>query len=208
MVTLLTGFTAFPGAPFNPTDDLVRDWRGAGGAQVATALLPVDWAASWPALQAAIEESRATRVVLFGVSAKARGIRIECLARNRRGEKPDAGGACAPGAVIAGAPETLPCRFARRALAKALGDAAVEFEWSEDAGSYLCNDTLFRLCRHAGELGVERFVFVHVPVSDERAGDWHLAGALAPDAVTVPRETIRRAALAVIRALESSEPPA
>lgn len=205
MAILLTGFRAFPGAPANPTEDLVRDFKAAQ-ATFKTALLPVDWRESWPALKAAIEEAGARRVVMFGLAASAPRIRIERTARNRRDGRADAAGTCADGAVIEAGPEALSCRLPEKEIGEALKRSGIDFEWSQDAGAYLCNDTLYRLANHAGDLGVEDFFFVHVPLSEERVADWQAAGAWRDDQPSVPAATIRRAAEAIVEALTQEGP--
>lgn len=202
MTVLLCGFDAFPGAPANPTADLVVDWAdaSAGGDALARAVLPVEWDASWPALERAIREARPRAVLLLGLAARSERVRVELLARNRRDiDAADAAGARALGvAVVDDGPASLPARLPFAAIARALRAERIAFEWSGDAGAYLCNDTFFRLAFHADALGVSQFGFLHMPLSDERVPDWIEAGALPERCRSVPAAELRRAATAVL----------
>lgn len=171
MTILVAGFSSFPGAPDNPTEHLVRTLAEAAGgadAALATVVLPVEWERSWPVLEAAIVAAGADTVLLFGLHRRAERLRIELLARNRRelGRIDAAGGFPSGPAVLDGA-ETLPLALPWPTVARALREARLSFEWSTNAGAYLCNDTLYRLAFHAGRLGVRRFGFFHVPLTDE-----------------------------------------
>ncbi|MBB4002377.1 hypothetical protein [Aurantimonas endophytica] len=170
MTLLVAGFSSFPGAPDNPTEYLVRALAtdDDAGGDLATVVLPVDWERSWPVLEAAIVAAKADTVLLFGLHRRAERLRIELLARNRRelGQVDAAGGFPSGPAVLDGA-ETIPLALPWRDVARTLREARVSFEWSTNAGAYLCNDTLYRLAFHAGRLGVARFGFFHAPLTDE-----------------------------------------
>ncbi|NDV85621.1 hypothetical protein GTW51_02795 [Aurantimonas aggregata] len=172
MTILVAGFSSFPGAPDNPTEHLVRalaaDAAYAAGADLATVVLPVEWERSWPVLEAAILDAKADTVLLFGLHRRAERLRIELLARNRRelGRIDAVGGFPSGPAVLDGA-DILPLALPWTHVARTLRAARVSFEWSTNAGAYLCNDTLYRLAFHAERLGVDRFGFFHVPMTDE-----------------------------------------
>lgn len=175
MTILVAGFSSFPGAPDNPTEHLVRALAASraddGGVDPATVVLPVEWERSWPLLEAAIVAAGADTVLLFGLHRRAERLRIETLARNRRelGRIDAAGGFPSGPAVLDGA-ETIPLALPWPAIAQTLREARVSFEWSTNAGAYLCNDTLYRLAFNADRLGVGRFGFFHVPLTDELVG--------------------------------------
>ncbi|KQT88500.1 hypothetical protein [Aurantimonas sp. Leaf443] len=210
MTILVTGFTAFPGAPTNPTQRLMAALDGrcaATGERIAARLLPVDWARSWPALRAAIGETAPRCVLLFGLHAGAASVRIElCGRRERRLDRIDACGALPSGPRPEPLPVLLPVRLPLPSLARALRGEGIAFEWSRDAGGYICNDTLYDLCLHADELGVARYGFVHVPLTDESIGE-----SVACDETqglafrTIPDEDLRRAAIALIDAAARDE---
>lgn len=117
MATLLvTAFGAFPGAPSNPSReilaDLERHWRGRFsrmGVRLVTAVLPVVHAVA-PLVDALVAREAPDAIVHLGLAARRRGVNVECRARNRATMlKPDARGAFArTRAHRAGAPASLP----------------------------------------------------------------------------------------------------
>jgi len=205
MPILVAGFSSFPGAPINPTEDLARALRSrwTGLSHEAEAIvLPVEWEGSWPALKAALERIRPTTVLLFGLHLRAERFRVELLARNRRElGRPDAVEQFPAGPSVLDGPAALPARLPWTQVAASLRQADVRFEWSTNAGGYLCNDTLYRLAFHAQALAVERFGFFHMPMSDERVEDCAAAGILPEVFLSLPFAEMERAALALVEGL-------
>lgn len=70
-------------------------------------------------------------------------------------------------AICAG-PDAIPSRLPLEAIAANLEGAGLPFEWSDDAGGYLCNMTMTLSLAHACEgFAPAMSGFVHVPpVSD------------------------------------------
>lgn len=188
MSVLFAGFAAFPGAPFNPSGDLMAALCADPAASdlvqrgiFSTCLLPVSWDDSWPLLRQAIAAHRADTVVLFGLHMKAERLRVELLATNRRElGREDAKGQFPAGPIIGEGPPKLRLALPWSDLAAILRQRQIDFEWSSDAGGYLCNDTLYRLAGAAASLSVRRFGFIHVPMTDERIGDCLAAGSDMP----------------------------
>ncbi|WAJ30086.1 pyroglutamyl-peptidase I family protein [Antarcticirhabdus aurantiaca] len=199
---LLCGFAAFPGAPQNPTARLARQLDGAmirHDVCVRGRVLPVEWDGSWPALKRAIEDESPAAVLLFGLHVRAERLRLELVARNRRElGRADAAGAFPAGPAVGDGPDELATRLPLAACAAALREAGVSFEWSRNAGAYLCNDTLYRLARAAGDLGVERFGFVHVPLTDECVEATLEAGGLPEVFCSLSEGALERAARALL----------
>jgi pyroglutamyl-peptidase len=172
MTILFAGYSSFPGAPDNPAEHLIQALAApnsaAAGADPAVIVLPVEWDRSWPVLEAAIQAAGARTVLLFGLHRLAERLRIETLARNRRElGRMDAAGRFPSGPAVMDGPETLRLALPWTRVAQTLRKAGVSFEWSTNAGSYLCNDTLYRLAYGAERLGVRRYGFFHVPLTDE-----------------------------------------
>ncbi|HEY9056777.1 MAG TPA: hypothetical protein VIN77_06470 [Aurantimonas sp.] len=206
MSILFAGFSSFPGAPRNPTEDLAlslqRDQDEAGALRAE--VLPVAWEASWPRLRAAIEAVRPATVMLFGLHQRAERLRLELVARNRRElGRVDAVGGFPSGPAVLDGPQSLPANLPWNDVAAALRDAGASFEWSTDAGGYLCNDTFYRLAYHAASLGVRRFGFIHVPLSDEAVADTVASETLPEVFCSVPAATLERAARALATALHA-----
>ncbi|RFC66054.1 hypothetical protein DYI37_00850 [Fulvimarina endophytica] len=207
MSTILAGFSAFPGAPFNPCADLVESLNnGHASGGLLPVLLPVGWDESWATLKSAIEAERPRNVVMFGLHAKAERVRIELRAANKRElGREDAFGRFPAGPSVTDGPAHLDAKLPWNGIAALLREGELDFEWSCDAGGYLCNDTLYRLCRNAGALGVERYGFVHVPMSDERIGDVVASGEELPVCFnTVPAAKLVRFARGLASYLEAN----
>ncbi|EAU42906.1 pyrrolidone-carboxylate peptidase [Fulvimarina pelagi HTCC2506] len=207
MKSLFAGFSSFPGAPFNPTADLIEALKQHGGAatEVYPLLLPVDWENSWTVLHEAIERTRPVNVVLFGLHMRTERLRLELVARNRRelGQKDAFGGFPAGPSILEG-PSSYPCRLPWVEVAGILRREGIEFEWSNDAGAYLCNDTLYKLAHNAGALGIAAYGFVHVPMSDERVADFLASGEASPQVFnSISAEKLRSFAVGLASLLGS-----
>ncbi|NDW06472.1 pyroglutamyl-peptidase I family protein [Jiella pacifica] len=205
MSILVVGFAAFPGVSRNPSQDLVESLARRVPSEVATLVLDVSWEASWPRLEAEIRRRGARTVLMFGAHLRAERFRVELVARNRRElGRADAFGGFPAGPSVGDGPERLPCRLDWAHVARALREAGVDFEWSTNAGSYLCNDTLYRLALAADAIGVERFGFFHLPSSDEGI-EALLAHPPLPDVfLSLPMERIEAAGLALIEMAATS----
>jgi pyroglutamyl-peptidase len=169
---LLTGFGPFPGAPFNPTDALVRRLarvrhpRLAGTRRIAhvfaTRYDTVD-----RELPALIARERPAVVLMFGLAARTRHLRIETVARNTLSRlHADVGGHLPTDSrIAAAAPPLRAMRVSAQRLLAAARTTGVASALSRDAGSYLCNYLCWRASEAAGRSGGPRLVsFIHVPL--------------------------------------------
>lgn len=201
---LVTGFSSFPGAPRNPTGELIRRLKERtedGGGAVAAELLPVEWDRCWPQLEAAIMDRRPRTVLMFGLSQRAERLRLELGARNRRElGRVDAAGAYPSGPAVLDGPEILPGRMDWTCVASALRGADVPFEWSSNAGGYLCNDTYYRLAFHAARLEVDSFGFFHVPLTDRAVAETFVGGTLPDAFCTISEDILDRAVMTLLEA--------
>ena len=174
---LITGFGPFPGAPTNPTAEVVerliaQAWAPRG-ARVRALVAPVRWGGSAEMIDQALRESGCDGALMLGVAGKAREFRVEMRARNHADRRrPDADGKLWRNAKIdptgpAVARSTAPVVEMMRAIQ----DAGYPSVASSDAGDYLCNFTLYRLLTGVGE-GVDGppVGFLHVPRFFERDG--------------------------------------
>ncbi len=167
---LLTGFGPFPGAPFNPTASLVaRLARTRRPALADVTLVAHVFATSYAAVErelpALIASHRPDALLMFGLAARAKTLRVETRARNALTLLPDVGGKVAARAKIAaGAPAARALPAPARRLLRALRDARVPAALSRDAGRYLCNYLIWRAAEAAGKPGGPRLAaFIHVP---------------------------------------------
>lgn len=181
-VLLVTGFGAFPGAPTNPSAEIVRClerfWRPAfarRGVRLATAVLPVVYGVG-PHLDALFSREKPDAIVHLGLAGRRRRVSVETRAANTVSTvKPDASGGYARRRTLAaGAAPYRRSGWNAVGLAAALRQDGVDAEVSIDAGDYVCNALLWRsLASHSAPA-----IFIHVP-KKRRASPTGIAAALA-----------------------------
>ena len=166
---LITGFGPFPGAPVNPTEQIVRNFarmKRLRGHKLATHVFATSYAAVDRNLPRLIAKHRPRALIMFGLAANTPHIRIETLAHNDvsrqhvdvTGKKPK-GSAIRPSRAAA-----LRGRAPFTQLVNAARAAGVKAQRSEDAGRYVCNYVYWRAIEAAQKPGgPKRVVFVHVP---------------------------------------------
>jgi pyroglutamyl-peptidase len=164
---LITGFGPFPGAPYNPTIALVKKLTrmrrpALADVTIVSHVFTTNYAAVDRDLPALIERYRPDALLMFGLAARTKYIRIETRARNALALLPDASGEVLRRSVIApGGPMDRMMPAPQQRLLAAARTAGVKVALSRDAGRYLCN----YLCWRASESGGPRLAaFMHVPL--------------------------------------------
>lgn len=190
---LVTGFGAFPGAPFNPSAEIVaaleRYWRprfSRVGVRLVTSILPVAYAIA-PHLDALVARETPDAILHLGLAGSRRKVCVETRARNVASRlKPDAFGVFVERRALArGARPFRASGWDAGELVAALRRRGVDAVASIDAGDYVCNATLWRTL----ETGRAPAVFVHVP-KKRRLAPARMAEALA---AILPATTLRLA---------------
>ncbi len=160
---LVCGFGAFPGVTDNPTTDLVRSlpWR-LGGFNVHRWVLPVSWQDSSAWLRRRVRAVSPHLLLLTGVGSREGCAQLESGADNRQNGQPDVqGDMLLPGPIDPRRKLThrKSCPWPVGDLVEGLQRRGHLVEESSDAGSYLCNHTLYQ----ALDLGVPAGTgFLHV----------------------------------------------
>jgi pyroglutamyl-peptidase len=183
MATLLvTAFGAFPGAPHNPSADIVelldRFWRrrfARTGVRLVTAVLPVVHAIA-SHVDALVAKTRPDAILHLGLAGQRRRVSVETRARNAISPlRPDANGRYATSRINlpTGAP-FLRSDWPAVRLNAALRASGIDTELSIDAGDYVCNATLWRSL----ERRTAPAIFLHVP-KKRRVAPQKMATALA-----------------------------
>lgn len=167
------------------------------GGPVAFLKLAVNTRSAGPKLARAVAAVRPTHVLLMGQAAGRPHLSFERVARNRRDfAVPDDRGRIGPlGPVRRGGPESRRATWPDlEAAAETLSAAGVAAETSDDAGSHLCNQTLY-LALELAERGDPSFVttFLHLPLLPEQVSDNAPAAARRPGAPTMPLDDMARA---------------
>jgi pyroglutamyl-peptidase len=168
---LITGFGAFPGAPYNPTmplvERLMRLRRPAfDDVERVSHIFHVTYATVDRELPALLKKHRPHALLMFGLATRTPHLRIETRARNSITTIwPDADGtrirkgSIAPGTdALSFGPHTI--KLLRAALA-----SGIDARLSRDAGSYLCNYLSWRAIEATRRKGGPRLAgFIHVPL--------------------------------------------
>jgi pyroglutamyl-peptidase len=169
---LITGFGPFPGAPYNPTELLVRQLGRMRrpallNVNVATHIFETSYAAVDRELPVLIAKHEPDALLMFGLAARTRHIRIEMRARNALALLPDATNAALKRHTIApGGPAARAMAAPMQHLLIAARQARVPAAFSRDAGRYLCNYLCWLAAGAVAQPGGPRLAaFVHVPLT-------------------------------------------
>jgi pyroglutamyl-peptidase len=169
MRVVLAGFGPFPGAPINPSAVLVRALsRRRRPALAGLSLKAHAFATTYAGVDRDLPKLFAEKpdiVLMFGLAARSRQIRIETRARNAVSVLfPDASGYRPDRNIIAsGAPPVLRGNAPFARLLAALRSSAVPGRLSRDAGRYVCNYAYWRALRHSRSGHRPLIQFVHIP---------------------------------------------
>ncbi len=142
---LITGFGAFPGAPFNPTEPLVARLlqlrRPAfGEVELSGHIFPVTYSDVDRQLPDLLAMHRPHALLMFGLASRTPHVRIETRARNAVTMLwPDAAHARVRKGSISGGADALMFGPHTAKLLRAADSTGVDARASRDAGSYLCN---------------------------------------------------------------------
>ena len=169
---LITGFGPFPGAPFNPTEGLVkrlgaRRRPALAEAERITHVFRTSYAAVDEELHVLIARHRPDVLLMFGLAARTPHVRIETRARNAVSVlAPDVGGRLLRRTGIRpGAAAALAGRAPFHRLVSLARTARVAARLSHNAGAYLCNYAYWRgIEAKSRARPVPVVAFVHVPL--------------------------------------------
>jgi pyroglutamyl-peptidase len=168
MRILITGFAAFPGAPYNPTPALVATLAklrrpALAGIDIITHVFPVAYAAVDEQLPKLLTAHKPDVLLMFGLAARTPYIRVETRARNAISTLwPDAGHKpVRRNIIVRGGPVDLRFRPLTARLYRRARVTGVPVRLSRDAGRYLCNYLCWRALENAAAPRV--MAFVHVP---------------------------------------------
>lgn len=169
---LITGFGSFPGAPFNPTAQLVQrltKLRRPAFADIerTSHIFKVTYGDVDRDLPRLLAERRPDVLLMFGLAARTPHVRIETRARNSITTIwPDADGTqIGLGRIAAGQAAALTFGPHTQRLLRASLQTGVASKSSRDAGRYLCNYLCWRAIEaNAASPGPPVSAFIHVPL--------------------------------------------
>lgn len=208
MSLLITAFGRFDGGP-NCSEALLARLRRerAGieaiwGGPVTLARLAVDTEAAGRRLARLLAKTRPTHLLLMGQAAGRGCVSLERVARNRRDlAVPDAQGRLGPlGPVRPGGPERLSATWPDLdGAAAAVRAAGVPAEVSEDAGSHLCNQTLYLALERGPRADPPHLAtFLHLPLLPEQIAAGVPQASRARNFAGMPLDDMARAVRAVL----------
>jgi pyroglutamyl-peptidase len=168
LTVLITGFGPFPTAPFNPTQALVAALKRTrrpmlADVKIATHIFRTSYAAVDRDLPKLLAEHRPDVLLMFGLAARTRYIRIETHARAARSRLLADVDGVLPLAATAGTSGALRARAPVIPLLLAARRTGADIRLSRDAGRYLCNHLYRRALEAAAPETPGIAVFVHVP---------------------------------------------
>ena len=168
---LITGFDPFGGACVNPAWEAVRLLPPKiGSFTVHTLQLPTVFGLAAQSVLEAAEELRPHVILCVGQAGGRSAITPERIAINIASASiPDnAGQLLREQPIIPGGPDGIFSTVPVRAMADAILAAGLPGQVSNTAGTFVCNDTLYRLLNHFAGTGT-RAGFIHVPFLPSQA---------------------------------------
>lgn len=170
---LLTGFEPFLNFPINPTMEIVKEFDGKriGDYQVEGKVLSVDFLKSGDQLIKLIEETWPDAVISLGLAGGRSKITPERIAINcNDGEKDNKGYKPNGEEIIEGGPAGIFSTLPIKEMITSLHGAGFPAEISNSAGTYLCNNVMYRSLYHFSQTNVHiPSGFIHIPASHELA---------------------------------------
>jgi len=191
---LITGFDPFGGETVNPSWEAVsRLPDQIGGFRLTKLQLPTVFGLAARTVLGAAAADAPDVILCVGMAAGRDAVTPERVAINAASaSRPDNAGNCPREQPIRpDGPDGIFATVPFRAMTDAIAAAGVPARISNTAGTFVCNDTLYRLLYHyAGS--ATRVGFVHVPCLPRQARE---------GAAGMPLEQIIRALTAAIEAL-------
>ena len=168
---LITGFDPFGGETVNPSWEAVSRLPDIVGPYRLTKLqIPTVFAAAADAVLAAAKAGRPDVILCIGQAGGRDAVTPERIAVNMASASiPDnAGNRPVEAPILPGGPDGIFSTVPVAAMAEAIVGAGLPGKISNTAGTFVCNDTLYRLLVHFA--GTEtRVGFVHVPHLPDQA---------------------------------------
>lgn len=194
---LLTGFEPFNNARLNPSEQLVIRVKAddVPGADIVTAVLPVEYSQSASTLIRLVTEHNPDVVICFGQAEGRTSITPERFAVNLNDASiaDNAGQIRIDQPIQLGAPLALESTLPVKELVLALRSEGIPASLSLSAGAFVCNHIFYELQNELTDIVIESG-FVHVPLMNEQQEDF-------PDLFTMNVETMVLAAKTIVATL-------
>ena len=191
---LITGFDPFGGETVNPSWEAVCRLPDAVGQYRLTKLqIPTVFSAAADTVLATAKADKPDVILCIGQAGGRDAVTPERIAVNMASASiPDnAGNRPVEAPILPGGPDGIFATVPVAAMAEAIVGAGLPGKISNTAGTFVCNDTLYRLLAHYAGTGT-RVGFIHVP---------HLPGQAKAGGPSMELSDIIRALTAAIGAL-------
>lgn len=194
---LITGFDPFGGETVNPAWEAVSRLPDAIGDYRLTKLqIPTIFAVAAETVLAAAERDAPDVILCVGQAGGRDAVTPERIAVNIcdariSGTRDNAGTLARGECPVPDGPAAYFSTVPVEAMAEAIRSAGLRGAVSNTAGTFVCNDTLYRLLHHYAKTGT-KVGFIHVP---------HLPGQAKEGGACMPLADIIAALSAAIRAL-------
>ena len=166
MKILVTGFSSFPGVEVNPCEEVVA-WIAENYPSnvLQSVILPVSYMRSIEMLVQCIESFSPDVVIEFGVSSRAKGLKLESMSYNSRNAQiPDVDG-------VLCVHESIESRLSHGMVNKTKWQINKMFEYlrercdipleiSNDPGRYVCNNIYWKTMNDFPNIPT---IFIHIP---------------------------------------------
>ena len=168
---IITGFDPFGGETINPSWEAVRRLPDTVGDYRLTKLqIPTVFAVAAGTVLRAAAEDAPDVILCVGQAGGRDAVTLERIAVNMASARiPDnRGNQPVEIPILPGAPDGIFSTVPVAAMAQAITAASLPGKISNTAGTFVCNDTLYRLLHHFAGTAV-RVGFIHVPWLPEQA---------------------------------------
>ena len=207
---IVTGYQPFGKWPANPSQDAARRYDGRvltlddgrDQIEVVGLVLPVGYYEAFQALDAAMRQHSPDIIVSVGLAPGATTLRLETMGRNMTfASIPDALGRNPQNEPIDPAGEAeYRTNIDHERVLQALQDRGLVAVLSEDAGTYICNATIYQAMQRISRDSLPiRYAFLHTPWTDDRAVE-------DENLVRIPVADLDRAVETIIRTLAMADP--
>lgn len=178
---LITGFDPFDGADVNPAWEAVcRLPDTLGGFRLTKLMIPTRFGIAGKQVLAAAAADPADVILCVGQAGGRAAVTPERVAVNLMDAtiSDNAGVSPKEEPCIPGGPDGLFSTLPVKELADAVCKAGLPGQVSLSAGTFVCNDTLYRVLYHFRD-SQTKVGFIHVPFLPEQAGDRYPSMELA-----------------------------
>ena len=170
---IITGFDPFGGESINPAWEAVKRLPDTVGEYRLTRLqIPTVFVEAAQAVLNAAASDQPDVILCIGQAGGRKAVTPERIAVNLMDARISDNKGWSPkeSPVIADGPDGIFSTVPVSAMAQAITDAGLPGQVSLSAGSFVCNDTLYRLLHHYAGTDV-RVGFIHVPFLPQQAAE-------------------------------------